>query len=165
MVIALAQACKEAGVHDQREMHVTAIDLDTTAVHMAYVQLFLLHIPAVVLRGDRLRGERYDEWYTAAHMLALWEWKLRQDEHKVTAPRLAPAPAVEVADVEPLPVAATVAPSAPVAMQLTRFSSKVCTSQGFAPAFKWSVHRTARMARKSVWPRRGNNPFTCSLTS
>src|SRR2546425_10789095 len=44
MIIALAQACRDAGVHYQRELHVTAIDLDATAVHMAYVQLFLLHI-------------------------------------------------------------------------------------------------------------------------
>ncbi len=44
MVIALAQALREEGINYQQHLHVTAIDLDTVAVHMAYVQFTLLHI-------------------------------------------------------------------------------------------------------------------------
>ncbi len=59
MVIALAQALREEDINYQQCLHVTAIDLDIVAVHMAYVQCTLLHIPAIILHGDTLRGEVY----------------------------------------------------------------------------------------------------------
>uniref|UniRef100_A0A8R1E7G4 ParB domain-containing protein n=1 Tax=Caenorhabditis japonica TaxID=281687 RepID=A0A8R1E7G4_CAEJA len=49
MVIALAQEMQDAGINYQRHLHVTAIDVDPRAVHMAYVQFSLMHIPAVVI--------------------------------------------------------------------------------------------------------------------
>jgi hypothetical protein len=62
MVIALAQALREEGMNYQQCLHVTAIDLDIVAVHMSYVQCTLLHIPAIILHGDTLRGEVYSQW-------------------------------------------------------------------------------------------------------
>ena len=57
MIIALAQALREEGITYQHKLHVTAIDIDTLCVHMAYVQCTLLHIPALICHGDTSRGE------------------------------------------------------------------------------------------------------------
>ena len=59
MVIALAQALREEGINYQQCLHVTAIDLDLLAVHMAYVHCTLLHIPAIIVHGDTLRVKTY----------------------------------------------------------------------------------------------------------
>jgi hypothetical protein len=79
MVIALARALIEEGINYQQALHVTAIDRDIIAVHMAYVQCTLLHIPAVVLHGDTLRGETYSVWRTFAHVMGLWDMRLARD--------------------------------------------------------------------------------------
>lgn len=77
MVIALADILAENQINYQRHLHVTAIDVDRRAVHMAYVQLSLLHIPAIVIHGNSLSSEEYDRWYTPAHILEGWTRKLR----------------------------------------------------------------------------------------
>lgn len=76
MVIALAEAMQEAGFNYQRQLHVTAVDVDTRAAHMAYVQFSLLHIPAVVVVGNSITLEEREHWYTPAHVLGGWSWKL-----------------------------------------------------------------------------------------
>lgn len=97
MVIALAQRLKDDGLNPQRVIHVTAQDLDATAVHMTYVHLTLLHIPAVVVHGNTLTLEVLDTWSTPAHVVDGWERKLQlraasgeidheaPDEHDVEA--------------------------------------------------------------------------------
>jgi hypothetical protein len=35
------------GVNDQQHLHITAVDIDIRAVHMTYLQLSLLRVPAV----------------------------------------------------------------------------------------------------------------------
>lgn len=86
MVIALAQALREGGINYQQKLHVTAIDLDIVAIHMAYVQLTLLHIPAIILHGDTLRGEVYSQWRTFAHTLGFWDVKLARDHRTLSPP-------------------------------------------------------------------------------
>lgn len=54
MVIALAEAMRDIGHNYQRHLHVTAIDIDPRTIHMAYVQLSLLHIPAHFMVGNAL---------------------------------------------------------------------------------------------------------------
>ena len=77
MVIAMAQAVHDAGTNYQQCMHVTAIDLDSTAVHMAYIQFSLLHIPAIVVHGNTLAMTEWDHWVTPAHVLGLWDGRLQ----------------------------------------------------------------------------------------
>lgn len=77
MVIALAEAINETGQNYQQCLHVTAADLDLRCVHMAYVQLALYHIPAVVVHANTITLEEYSHWYTPAHILGQWECKLR----------------------------------------------------------------------------------------
>jgi hypothetical protein len=77
MVIALADVMKADNVNYQQCLHVTAVDLDPRCVHMAYVQFSLLHIPAVVVHGNSLSLEEFGHWYTPAHIMGGWSWKLR----------------------------------------------------------------------------------------
>lgn len=76
MAIASAHALKDAGCNYQRDLHVTAIDIDARCVHMTFVQLALLHIPAVVIHGNALTGESWDQWSTPAHFLGDWGRRL-----------------------------------------------------------------------------------------
>jgi hypothetical protein len=103
MVIALAQEMLAAGVNYQEHLHVTAIDVDAKCVHMAYLQFSLLHIPAIIVHGNTLSLEEYGHWYTPAHIMGGWNWKLRrraeaEETHEIHAP-----PPTEAAPVESPP--------------------------------------------------------------
>lgn len=86
MVIALAEHLLESGVNYQDKMHVTATDVDATAVHMCYVQLSLIHCPAVVVHGNTLSLEEWSRWFTPAHVLNLWGLKLRRRHRQDAQP-------------------------------------------------------------------------------
>ncbi len=97
LVIAACKAMKEAGLNYQRELHVTAVDVDERAVHMAYLQLSLLHVPAVVVHGNTLTLQERAHWYTPAHVLGLWSGKLqRQGADLQRTGADSPAPAGDV---------------------------------------------------------------------
>src|SRR5207245_9795933 len=104
MVIALAQALREEGINYQQYLHVTAIDLDIVAVHMAYVQCTLLHIPAVILHGDTLRGDVYSQWRTFAHVMGFWDAKLARD-HRISLAHLEEPTTASVIETSSLPPA------------------------------------------------------------
>lgn len=78
MVVAMADALHSAGINYQQRVHVTAQDIEATSVHMTYIQLSLLHIPAVVVHGNTLTLEERDTWHTPAHIIDGWSWKLRR---------------------------------------------------------------------------------------
>lgn len=78
MVIALAHEMREVGINYQQHLHVTATDIDLKCVHMAYLQFSLLHIPAVIVHGNSLTLEARGHWYTPAHIMDGWKWKLRR---------------------------------------------------------------------------------------
>ena len=80
MVIPVAEAMLEVGINYQEHLHVTAIDVDPKCVHMAYLQFALLHIPAIIVHGNTLSLEEYEHWYTPAHIMGGWTWKLRRRE-------------------------------------------------------------------------------------
>lgn len=84
MVIATAQTLGEASINYQKAMHATAQDIDITAVHMTYVQLALLHIPALVVHGNTLTLEQDDVWPTPAHIIGRWASKLRPSDLRTT---------------------------------------------------------------------------------
>lgn len=87
MVIAAADAMLAAGLNYQQSMHATLVDVDPKCVHMAYVQLSLLHVPAIVVLGNTLSLEVRSQWFTPAHIMGGWTWRLR---------RAQPASVVEV---------------------------------------------------------------------
>jgi type I restriction-modification system DNA methylase subunit len=112
MVIALAQALKEEGINYQQHLHVTAIDIDLLAVHMAYVHCTLLHIPAIIVHGDTLRLQTYSVWRTFAHVMGFWDAKLARDPRRLPLPAPTPSQELPTLPPEPLP---------PVGTQLTLF--------------------------------------------
>lgn len=90
MVIALAEEMRAIGLNYQQQLHVTATDVDIKCVHMAYTQFALLHIPAVVIHGNSLSTEVYGQWFTPAHIMGGWGYRLR-----AASPAPAEAPAAD----------------------------------------------------------------------
>jgi hypothetical protein len=78
MVIAAAQALRDRHINYQAHMHATLIDIEATALHMAYIQLSLLHVPAILIHGNTLSNEQWEYWVTPAHLLGRWDKKLKQ---------------------------------------------------------------------------------------
>lgn len=99
MPIAMAQAMHDAGHNYQLCMHVTAQDVDSRAVHMAYIQLSLLHVPAVVILGNSLAVECREQWFTPAHVIGGWDRKLACQDARAPA-AAPPAPDVQIGQPE-----------------------------------------------------------------
>ncbi|MFC5510993.1 N-6 DNA methylase [Massilia jejuensis] len=87
-VIAMMLAMQDRGLNYQRHVHVTAVDLDSTAVMMAYVQLSLMHVPATIVHGNTLTLEKYSQWYTPAHILGGWNSRLAHAQAQRAAERM-----------------------------------------------------------------------------
>lgn len=78
MVIACAEALFSVKQNYQQTMHATTVDVDETAVHMTYVQLSLLHVPAIVIHGNSLSLTEWGHWVTPAHVMGGWDFRLRR---------------------------------------------------------------------------------------
>ncbi|WP_249189043.1 N-6 DNA methylase [Burkholderia cenocepacia] len=57
MVIATADALLSVGENYQQTLHATCIDIDARCVHMTYLQLSMMHVPAIVVHGNALTRE------------------------------------------------------------------------------------------------------------
>lgn len=77
MVIAICEALRDQGINYQQVCHATCIDVDIKAVHMAYIQLSIIGLPAVVVHGNTLTMTEHSRWYTPAHVVGGWQRKLR----------------------------------------------------------------------------------------
>lgn len=87
-IVAVSQEMRTAGLNPQTQLHVTAEDIAPQAVHMAYIHLSLLHVPAVVHRRNTLTLETFDTWRTPAHILGGWGWKFRHADAMKVADEL-----------------------------------------------------------------------------
>ncbi len=106
MVIAAASALLDEGINYQQTMHATLIDIDPTSCHMAYVQMSLLHVPAIVIHGNALCSEQtWGHWVTPAHVMGLWDVRLRRRDREQAEQEAVTAGAVEAASVAPEPMA------------------------------------------------------------
>lgn len=85
MVLAAADALQAQGINYQQAMHATAVDVDATAVHMAYVQLSLAHVPAIIVHGNSLSMKEWGHWFTPAHILGGWDSRLRVERDSAAA--------------------------------------------------------------------------------
>ncbi|MHB9110428.1 MAG: N-6 DNA methylase [Armatimonadota bacterium] len=86
MILGLARALYDEGINYQQRLHVTAVDIDIRCVHMCYLQLALLHIPAVVIHGNSLSMEERSHWFTPAHILDGWTYRLRHRQERAWEP-------------------------------------------------------------------------------
>lgn len=77
MVLAFVKQMQQAGYNPAERLWVQAIDVDRLAALMCYVQLSLWHVPAEVIVGNTLSMELRELWYTPAHILGNWSYKLR----------------------------------------------------------------------------------------
>jgi hypothetical protein len=131
LILGLASAMLSKKINYQQCLHVSAIDLDSRCVHMAYLQFSLLHIPAVVYCGNTLTLELHDAWYTPAHIMDGWDWRLGRADRpdnplqellavveKVAQLTEPPVPVVTVPEqTVPAPAAAVKAPKTKAAKQ------------------------------------------------
>lgn len=72
MVLGFAKAMQVNKLDYCSQMVVTATDLDLKCVHMAYIQLSLYGIPAVIIHGNSITVQEWSKWYTPAYMLGGW---------------------------------------------------------------------------------------------
>jgi hypothetical protein len=77
LIVASIDALNEAGVNYSWNAIVDCGDIDPRCVHMTYVTLSLLGVPAVVRLGDALAMEYRQNWFTPAYLMA-WPHFKRQ---------------------------------------------------------------------------------------
>jgi len=75
LVLAFAEAMTAKNFNYCDQLVVRATDIDSKCVHMAYIQLSLYGIPAVIIRGETLSLKEYSRWYTPMYILGNWVWK------------------------------------------------------------------------------------------
>uniref|UniRef100_UPI003F507BB4 hypothetical protein n=1 Tax=Caballeronia sp. LjRoot34 TaxID=3342325 RepID=UPI003F507BB4 len=63
----------------------------------------MLHIPAVVVHGNALSLDVWGMWYTPAHVMGGWKWKLRRREAESQAQALLDTPVAEPTRSDPHP--------------------------------------------------------------
>lgn len=89
-IIALAEAMKDAGINYQHNLMVVCQDIDIKAVYMAFVQMSLYGIPAIVYQSDTILDPNglkstTGKMYTIGYMMApeLWKYESESKEKKV----------------------------------------------------------------------------------
>lgn len=75
LVLAFAETMMSKGLNCYEQLVVRATDSDIRCVHMAYVQLSLYGIPAVVIHGNTITLQEYTRWYTPMYILGKWVWR------------------------------------------------------------------------------------------
>ncbi len=78
MVLSFVKQVLTAGHNPAERLWVQAIDIDRMAALMCYVQLSLWHVPAEIIVGNTLSLEFRERWFTPAHILGNWTYKLRR---------------------------------------------------------------------------------------
>ena len=115
IIVAAIDVLKDAGVNYAWNVFVDCGDIDSRCVHMTYLTLSLLGVPAVVRKGDALSLDYSETWYTPAYIFAWPHFKSRLRGGKYPA-----TPTVQEAPQEPraapeVKVLQDVAQPAPVA--------------------------------------------------
>lgn len=75
MILGFAKAMTKQGMNYCKQLLVTAQDIDLKCVQMAYIQLSLYGIPAVVIHANTLTAEEWSRWYTPVYMIDGWIWR------------------------------------------------------------------------------------------
>lgn len=68
-IISYVKKMIKEGFNPQRQLYVHATDIDLTAVHMTYIQLSLLGIPATIIHGNSITLQTWDVWPTPFYIL------------------------------------------------------------------------------------------------
>lgn len=86
LIVAAIDVLKNAGINYAWNVFVDCGDIDSRCVHMTYLTLSLLGVPAVVRKGDALSLDYSETWYTPAYIqdrLASFPepTKMKQEKH------------------------------------------------------------------------------------
>ena len=104
LIVASIDVLKGYGVNYAWNVFVDCGDIDARCVHMTYVTLSLLGVPAVVRLGDALMMEYRQTWFTPAYLMAWPHFRNRIGQHRYpydpTVKEPSRAPAEAAADVE-----------------------------------------------------------------
>lgn len=77
MVLGFANAMYKNKLNYCEQMISYCCDIDIKCVYMAYLQLSLYGIPAVIIHGNSLTLEEWSQWYTPVYMLRGWPLRER----------------------------------------------------------------------------------------
>ena len=77
MVLGFAKAMQQNHMNYCNQMVAYCCDIDIKCVHMAYLQLSLYGIPAVIIHGNSLTNEEWSRWYTPVYMINGWPMRER----------------------------------------------------------------------------------------
>jgi len=88
MVLGFAKAMQQKKLNYCEKMVCYGCDIDIKCVHMAYLQLSLYGIPAVIIHGNSLSLEEWSTWYTPVYLIRGWPLRERastiKDIHEAT---------------------------------------------------------------------------------
>lgn len=85
MIIAFVETAREQGVNYQRQVLVDCGDIDLTAVQMAYIQLSIMGIPALVRHMNTLTLEQWAVWPTLFYAPIAHRLKEQRNHDRVLA--------------------------------------------------------------------------------
>lgn len=85
MIIGFADAMCKHKYDYTKMMRATATDIDIRCVHMAFIQISLYGIPAVVIHGDSLALTEWSHWYTPSMCSVLNKKATEQKEQPLEA--------------------------------------------------------------------------------
>ena len=75
MILSFAKALKSNNINYQRDLLVEATDISDTCAYMAYIQLSLYGIPAIVYCGNTLTREVRFKMETPLYYLQYWKFQ------------------------------------------------------------------------------------------
>jgi len=76
MITGFCKVMAENGLNYNRQLFVEATDIDLMCVHMAYIQLSLYGVPAIVIHGNSLTDDEWSRWFTPVYIAFGWDLKL-----------------------------------------------------------------------------------------
>ena len=98
LIVASIDVLNEYGVNYAWNVFVDCGDIDSRCVHMTYLTLSLLGVPAVVRLGDALAMEYREAWFTPAYLIAWPHFKRRIGQGKypqsATVPKAPGSPGI-----------------------------------------------------------------------
>lgn len=78
MVLAFVDIMISRKLNPAERLWVQCQDIDRTAALMCYIQLALWNVPGVVIVGNTIANEAREVFYTPAHCIGFWGYKLRR---------------------------------------------------------------------------------------
>ena len=129
LIVASIDVLNGYGVNYAWNVFVDCGDIDSRCVHMTYLTLSLLGVPAVVRLGDALAMDYREAWFTPAYLIAWPHFKRRIGQGKY--PQSATVPkAPGLPGTEPKEAPAVTPTEAPQIAQTTPENAPKCDENG-----------------------------------